>query len=135
MTTPIQLEKPIPRGEGQIDTITLRKPDAGALRGIVLSDLLRMEAGAVADLLPRGMGFSSWMGAVMGGTPGVWVPVTPRCPALSGTGAGGHPRSRLMRAYSPNALRCSARRSTPPTTSTKFMRSISISTWPSTVSL
>ena len=53
MTTPIQLEKPIPRGEGQIDTITLRKPDAGALRGIVLSDLLRMEAGAVADLLPR----------------------------------------------------------------------------------
>ena len=53
MTTPIQLEKPIPRGEGQIDTITLRKHDAGALRGLVLSDLLRMEAGAVADLLPR----------------------------------------------------------------------------------
>ena len=49
MTTPIQLEKPIPRGDGQIDTITLRKPDAGALRGLVLSDLLRMEAGAVAD--------------------------------------------------------------------------------------
>ena len=36
-----------------MSSITLRKPDAGALRGLVLSDLLRMEAGAVADLLPR----------------------------------------------------------------------------------
>lgn len=51
--TPIVLERPIPRGEQSIPEITLRKPDAGALRGIVLSDLLRMEAGAVADLLPR----------------------------------------------------------------------------------
>lgn len=51
--TPIDLDRPIPRGEGHINSITLRKPDAGALRGIVLSDLLRMEAGAVADLLPR----------------------------------------------------------------------------------
>lgn len=51
--TPIELDRPIPRGEGHINSITLRKPDAGALRGLVLSDLLRMEAGAVADLLPR----------------------------------------------------------------------------------
>ncbi|WP_415258836.1 phage tail assembly protein [Thauera phenylacetica] len=51
--TPIDLDRPIPRGEGHINSITLRKPDAGALRGLVLSDLLRMEAGAVADLLPR----------------------------------------------------------------------------------
>ena len=34
MTAPIELEKPIPRGEGQIAAITLRKPDAGALRGL-----------------------------------------------------------------------------------------------------
>ena len=53
MSEPITLEKPIARGEQTIPAITLRKPDAGALRGIVLSDLLRMEAGAVADLLPR----------------------------------------------------------------------------------
>jgi len=51
--TPIELDRPIPRGDGQIAAISLRKPDAGALRGLVLSDLLRMEAGAVADLLPR----------------------------------------------------------------------------------
>ena len=51
--TPIVLERAIQRGEQSIPEITLRKPDAGALRGIVLSDLLRMEAGAVADLLPR----------------------------------------------------------------------------------
>jgi hypothetical protein len=51
--TPIDLDRPIPRGEGHINSITLRKPDAGALRGLLLSDLLRMEAGAVADLLPR----------------------------------------------------------------------------------
>lgn len=51
--TPIVLERAIQRGEQSIHEITLRKPDAGALRGIVLSDLLRMEAGAVADLLPR----------------------------------------------------------------------------------
>ncbi|MGE4306319.1 MAG: phage tail assembly protein [Novosphingobium sp.] len=53
MSEPITLEKPITRGEQTIPAISLRKPDAGALRGIVLSDLLRMEAGAVADLLPR----------------------------------------------------------------------------------
>lgn len=55
MTTPvpIPLDKPIVRGESTIEAITLRKPDAGTLRGVVLSDLLRMEAGAVADLLPR----------------------------------------------------------------------------------
>ena len=53
MTTPIELEAPIQRGSSIVSSITLRKPDAGALRGLVLSDLLRMEAGAVADLLPR----------------------------------------------------------------------------------
>ena len=53
MTTPIELESPIQRGSSVVSSITLRKPDAGALRDIVLSDLLRMEAGAVADLLPR----------------------------------------------------------------------------------
>jgi hypothetical protein len=53
MSEPIELESPIQRGSSVVSAITLRKPDAGALRGLVLSDLLRMEAGAVADLLPR----------------------------------------------------------------------------------
>ena len=53
MSQPIELESPIQRGSSIVSSITLRKPDAGALRGLVLSDLLRMEAGAVADLLPR----------------------------------------------------------------------------------
>lgn len=53
MTTPIELESPIQRGSSVVSSITLRKPDAGTLRGLLLSDLLRMEAGAVAGLLPR----------------------------------------------------------------------------------
>ena len=53
MSQPIELESPIQHGSSIVSSITLRKPDAGALRGLVLSDLLRMEAGAVADLLPR----------------------------------------------------------------------------------
>lgn len=54
---PIPLEKPIVRGKddkiSKITEITLRKPDSGELRGIVLSDLLRMHADAVMAVLPR----------------------------------------------------------------------------------
>lgn|SRR5574338_447836 len=49
----IPLESPLTRGEQTITTLTLRKPAAGELRGIVLSDLIRMEAGAVSAVLPR----------------------------------------------------------------------------------
>lgn len=49
----IYLESPIPRGDTPITAITLRKPAAGELRGVVLSDLLRMETGAVMSVLPR----------------------------------------------------------------------------------
>lgn len=49
----IPLETPIPRGDTPITAITLRKPSAGELRGIALSDLLRMETGAVMTVLPR----------------------------------------------------------------------------------
>lgn len=51
--TPIPFETPIPRGDTLLGGVTLRKPDAGALRGIILSDLVRMEATAVMTLLPR----------------------------------------------------------------------------------
>lgn len=54
---PIRLEKPIKRGTDEdaieIKELTLRKPASGELRGIVLSDLLRMEAGSVMTVLPR----------------------------------------------------------------------------------
>lgn len=49
----ITLEVPIQRGEQSITAITLRKPDAGSLRGIKLMDLLQMDVGALSTLLPR----------------------------------------------------------------------------------
>ena len=50
---PITLDRPIKRGDTEIAEITLRRPDAGEPRGVVLSDLLRMEATAVSNVLPR----------------------------------------------------------------------------------
>ncbi|MFC4923853.1 phage tail assembly protein [Delftia deserti] len=49
----VTLETPIPRGSGVIDVVTLRKPLAGALRGINLAELLQLRAEAVMKLLPR----------------------------------------------------------------------------------
>lgn len=59
MTKPIKqnvvvtLEAPVIRGEQTIETIELRRPQAGELRGLSLSDLLNMEVAAVIKLLPR----------------------------------------------------------------------------------
>lgn len=59
MTKPIKqnvivtLEAPVIRGEQTIETIELRRPQAGELRGLSLSDLLNMEVTAVIKLLPR----------------------------------------------------------------------------------
>ncbi|WP_272971635.1 phage tail assembly protein [Comamonas terrigena] len=49
----VTLDFPIKRGAGEITEITLRKPMAGELRGVKLTDLLTLEAGAVRLLLPR----------------------------------------------------------------------------------
>lgn len=49
----IVLDEPIKRGEQVIDQITLRKPKAGELRGIALSDLLKLDVLAVMKVLPR----------------------------------------------------------------------------------
>lgn len=49
----VTLETPIPRGTGFITVVTLRKPLAGALRGINLAELLNLRAEAVMRLLPR----------------------------------------------------------------------------------
>jgi hypothetical protein len=49
----VLLENPIRRGDQVISSLTLRKPDAGTLRGIKLADLLQMDVGALITLLPR----------------------------------------------------------------------------------
>lgn len=59
MTKPIKqnvsitLEAPVIRGEQSFETIELRRPQAGELRGLSLSDLLNMEVIAVIKLVPR----------------------------------------------------------------------------------
>jgi len=52
-TATVKLEEPIERGEEKITELTLRRPDAGSLRGLSLAELIKMDAGAVAALLPR----------------------------------------------------------------------------------
>ncbi len=49
----IELESPIRRGDQVISSLTLRKPDAGTLRGIKLAELLQMDVGSLTMLLPR----------------------------------------------------------------------------------
>lgn len=49
----ITLDIPIQRGESQITSVELRKPNAGALRGISLRAILDIEVDAVAKVLPR----------------------------------------------------------------------------------
>ncbi|MDT3722895.1 phage tail assembly protein [Pseudomonas oryzihabitans] len=49
----IVLDQPIVRGEITIEQITLRKPNAGELRGITLSDLLQLDVNAIVRVTPR----------------------------------------------------------------------------------
>ena len=49
----VTLEVPITRGATTITQLHLRKPKAGALRGINLAELLQLRAEAVMVLLPR----------------------------------------------------------------------------------
>jgi len=49
----ITLSEPIVRGETKIDTLTLRKPKAGELRGLSIADLQNAQVTAVITLLPR----------------------------------------------------------------------------------
>lgn len=50
---PITLDTPIKRGETEITTVELRKPAAGELRGVTLTDLLQMDVAALTRVLPR----------------------------------------------------------------------------------
>lgn len=49
----IPLDTPIKRGETEITSISLRRPAAGELRGVNLTDLLQMDVIAVTRVLPR----------------------------------------------------------------------------------
>jgi hypothetical protein len=49
----IALDTPIIRGETQIDTLILRKPMSGELRGVSLVDLANMDVQALRKVLPR----------------------------------------------------------------------------------
>ena len=50
---PIPLVEPIARGETTIETLLLRKPKSGELRGLSLSDLLTSDVGTIITLVPR----------------------------------------------------------------------------------
>jgi hypothetical protein len=47
------LDTPITRGKTTIDTLTLRKPQAGELRGVQLVELLNMDVATLIKILPR----------------------------------------------------------------------------------
>lgn len=49
----ITLDTPIQRGTETITAVTLRKPAAGELRGVALTDLLQMDVTALQKVLPR----------------------------------------------------------------------------------
>lgn len=58
MTTPaefvdVKLEEAIVRGDTSHDTLRLRRPRAGELRGLSLQDLLRADVTATIGILPR----------------------------------------------------------------------------------
>ena len=49
----VALDTPIQRGETTIETVQLRKPRSGELRGLSLVDLGQLKVDALTKLLPR----------------------------------------------------------------------------------
>ncbi|TXE26939.1 phage tail assembly protein [Serratia ureilytica] len=49
----VTLDTPIKRGDMTIDTITLRKPDSGELRGVKLQALMETDVDSLIRVLPR----------------------------------------------------------------------------------
>lgn len=52
-TATITLVEPIQRGDSKIERLTLRKPKAGEMRGLSISNLVNSDVGAIITLLPR----------------------------------------------------------------------------------
>lgn len=53
MSKTITLDTPIKRGDNEVPSIALRKPAAGELRGVTLTDLLQMDVAALTKVVPR----------------------------------------------------------------------------------
>lgn len=49
----VVLDTPIRRGITSIDSITLRKPNSGELRGVSLAELLNMDVNSLVKVVPR----------------------------------------------------------------------------------
>ncbi|RZJ02827.1 MAG: phage tail assembly protein [Rubrivivax sp.] len=49
----VTLDTPIQRGAGPVTHVTLRKPKAGELRGVSLTELLQMDVTALQAVIPR----------------------------------------------------------------------------------
>lgn len=49
----VTLDTPISRGKTTINTLNLRKPQSGELRGIQLIELLNMDVATLIKILPR----------------------------------------------------------------------------------
>lgn len=49
----VVLDSPIRRGVTTIESITLRKPSSGELRGVSLVDLLQMDVASLIKVVPR----------------------------------------------------------------------------------
>lgn len=52
-TAVIELDEPIKRGDTEITSVTVRKPNSGALRGVRLQALLEMDVNYMTEVLPR----------------------------------------------------------------------------------
>lgn len=53
-TTVVELDYPITSaGDKRITAVTVRKPTSGALRSLVLTDVLRLQNEAIRTILPR----------------------------------------------------------------------------------
>ncbi|MBF5003377.1 phage tail assembly protein [Diaphorobacter caeni] len=53
VTVSVTLEEPIVRGGETIETLVIRRPRAGELRGLSLTEVANMKTDAMVDLLPR----------------------------------------------------------------------------------
>lgn len=49
----VTLDTPITRGKTTIDSITLRKPSSGELRGVQLVELLSLDVASLIKVIPR----------------------------------------------------------------------------------
>lgn len=53
ITETVELDTPLTRGSQSVTELTLRKPTAGELRGLALTDVLQMQTDALIRLIPR----------------------------------------------------------------------------------